>query len=176
VSAHQVGQSSRAIRIISARTLLYSCSARDLIRAGLSSVERRVWTIFAANSAGPIRPSPSEAGRTTSRRWASNASSARRAMSAAARSLGSTAATAASLDAASASRSASSINSPIPDHWPSAFSVWSRDTGRSPEPIVSRAASSTAGMPSSRPAIDASRSGSGAKSRAISEKSPSPSM
>ena len=61
-----------------------SRSASARIRSGVSVSERIVWRILAANSAAPSRPSPSLAGRTTSRRWVSNAARAARAVAAAA--------------------------------------------------------------------------------------------
>ena len=75
-SGHQAGHSSRASRTISARTAPNSRSAPARIRSGVSVSERIVWRIFAANRSAPRRPSPSLAGRTTSRRWASKAARA----------------------------------------------------------------------------------------------------
>ena len=82
---------------------------------------------------------------------------------------GSSAATAGSVDGgASAAASASSISSSMPGSCRSAVSVWNRPTGRPGVPTsVARAASRTAGSPSSRPAVEVSRSASGANSRAM---------
>ncbi len=56
------------------------------------------------------------------------------------------------------------------------MSVWKRDTGVPAfEPSRSMAASTTAGMPSSRPANEASRAAGGANSRASKVNRPSPS-
>ena len=71
--APTTGHRSRARRTISARTAAYSRSAAAMIRSGVRSSDRIVWRIFRAKSSGPRRASPSLAGRTTSRRWASNA-------------------------------------------------------------------------------------------------------
>ncbi len=88
---------------------------------------------------------------------------------------GRTAATAGSAAASSAAVSASSTRSTIPGSWRRAISVWKRETGR---PFVRTSASSAEAsrrpMPSKRPASDASRSASGAKSRASSGKIPAP--
>ena len=70
-----------------------------MIRSGVSVSDRMVWRIFSAKSAAPRRPSPSLAGRTTSRRWVSKAATAARAVTAAASRRGRRAATAGSADA-----------------------------------------------------------------------------
>ena len=123
---------SVASRTSSPRTATYSRSASARIRSGVSVSERIVWRILAANSSRPRRPSPSLAGRTTSRRWASNAASAasrprRRRPSAGDQ----RPATAGSSRRARAAARASSICSPIPGSWRRAASVWNRPTGRS---------------------------------------------
>ena len=114
VSARQTGQSSPARRTISARIATYSRSAAAMIRSGVSVSDRMVWRIFSAKSAAPRRPSPSLAGRTTSRRWVSKAATAARAVTAAASRRGRRAATAGSADAASAADTASAISTSTP--------------------------------------------------------------
>ena len=77
VAGHQVGHSSRASRTISARTAAYSRSAAARIRSGVSVVRaHRVAHLRPRTARRPSRPSPSLAGRTTSRRCVSNAASA----------------------------------------------------------------------------------------------------
>ena len=139
-----------------------------MIRSGVRSSDRIVWRIFFAKRSGPRRPSPSLAGRTTSRRWVSNPAIAARAVSAAACRRGVTAATAGSsawrlgLGERVVDQRRRSPGSCL-----SAVSVWNRPTGRPSTPTrVSRAPSRTSGRPSSRLATDASRSPSGANSRA----------
>ena len=122
---------------------------RPWIRSGVSVSERIVWRILVANRSRPSRPSPSLAGRTTSRRWVSKPATAR------ARGLGRGGQ--ARLDRGHrwvgrcarprAAASASSISAPIPGSCFSAVSVWNRPTGRPASPTsVARAASSTAGQ------------------------------
>ena len=175
-SGRQTGHRSRASRTSSARTVTYSRSASARIRSGVRSSDRIVWRILAANNVRPIRPSPSLAGSTTSRRCASKAASASRAVSAAAESRGASAATAGSVGAAeSADSSASEISASMPASWRRAVSVWNRPTGTSSWPTsLARAASRSCGSVSRRPAVDASRSASGANSRALSVNRPSP--
>ena len=147
---------------------------------GVSVSERIVWRIFAANSVGAEPALAVARGQDdVAQVGLERGRAAARAVAAAAVRRGRTAATAGSSSAPRPrpAASASAMSSSIPASCLSAVSVWNRPTGRSAHRrrASPRAASSTAGSPSSRPAVDASRSASGANSRASRVNRPSPS-
>ena len=177
VAGRQAGQSSRASRTSSARTASNSRSAAARIRSGVSVSERIVWRILRAKSSAPRRPSPSLAGRTTSRRCALEGGERGLGGVAAASRRGRSAATPGPSPAADRRSQASSISSSTPGQLLErglGLEPPDRATGAGPDERRPRPRRGPRGMVSSRPATLARRSASGANSRASSGNRPSP--
>ena len=172
----QRGQISREMRTISERTAANSASARTRTASGVTNGSWTVCRSLAANRSYPSAASPVAAGTTSAARCRPMAVRTDSACAAAARRRGRTAATAGSFGAAASAPSrAPRPRSATPAIRRPAISACSRETGRGPEPSLACASAMIRGIPSRRPATDASRTWSGANSRVVSGSRPMPS-